>query len=389
MTDTIVRSEIPGVDDAEEMKKVVYLFGAGASHGSVEWSGSKTGILMKHLAQDISESIHKSVAGNLEYSSESIKRIINDAIDPKSDVEQVITFLEDSKSPEHHRLAEQLRNGFRKSLSNRLNEIEEELNFVPAELYAVLIDLHLIPEHKEKLTGIITLNYDNLIEHAICSLHGMAVDYGIHVGETVKNPDKSILLIKLHGSFDWSSEWPITISEDVESVIDPLWIPPGIQKAKGTYPFNLLWGKAHELLECDIFRIVGCNLSANDWDLISLLFRTKHGHKADGSFEIELIDKPRKAREIQNQFPYLKINTMIDIDGIGESIVSEMLDKPFGLRYEALDEEDQSNLIEQSDDRMENPFVYWLRLKAEQVAANVNSVETNRRHIVEFLNRSN
>ena len=387
MTDIKIRNEIPGVDDTDEVKKVVYLFGAGASHGSVGWSGSNTGILMTHLAQDISESIHKSVEGKLEYSNESLKRIINDAVDPESDVEQVITFLEDSNSPEHHRLAEQLRIGFRKSLSNRLSEIEEELDFVPAELYAVLIDLHLIPEHREHLTGIITLNYDNLIEHAICSLHGMAIDFGIHIGKPVKNPDNSVLLIKLHGSFDWFSEWPITISEDAESVIDPLWIPPGIQKAKGTYPFNLLWGKAHELLECDVFRVVGCNLSANDWDLISLLFRTKHGHKADCSYEIEVIDKPRKAREIQSQFPYLKINTMLDLDGIGESIVSEMLDKPLGLRYDALDEDDQSSLIEQTDDRMKNPFVYWLRLKAEQVAANVNSVETNRRHIAEFLER--
>ena len=296
---------ISGTHGRDDLK-VVYLFGAGASHGSARWSGSNTGILMYDLREDISNRIHEVVESTDEYRKDkALQQLISDVLDPDdSDIEQVITFLEESGRQSHNRLAADLRRVFRESLTAKLKHITDELSIVPSQLYAALIDLYQIPSFTETLGGFLTLNYDGLIEHAIHSQHGKIVDYGISLSESPANPDDSITLLKLHGSFDWLNEWPIRLHQPTEGS-DPLWIPPGIQKAKEAYPFNILWGRARELLECDVLRIVGCNLSANDWDLVSMLFRTKHGHSANRVFEIELIDSPRKALELQKRFPYL------------------------------------------------------------------------------------
>ena len=383
MNEEIYNEETCRVGVQEGMKKVVYLLGAGASHGSAKWSGSSTGILMSDLADDIAERFRKSINHKFRAQSGISDSLINEILDPESDVEQIITFLEESESPKLLRIAEQLRRDFRESLSSRLDLIANELTEIPAKLYAVLIDLHLIQGFSERLCGILTLNYDSLIEYAISSLHEMDIDYGIHT----KNPngihEDRILLLKLHGSFDWISDRPISIlNNDGDNDIDSLWIPPGIQKEKARYPFNLLWGKAQELLDCDVFRIVGCNLSANDWDLISMLFRSKHGHPKK-SCEIEFIDTPRRAREIQRKFPYLKISSLLDLNGIGQEMVLELMDR--NQTFNSLNETDQEILIRMTDNRIPNPFFYWLRLKAEQVNNELSSVRTERGYVSEFL----
>ena len=243
MTDVTLCDEIPVANTTNRIQRVVYLFGAGASHGSAMWSGSSTGILMDDLAEDISQRIRQSVKDRDEHKNNPLLGLINDVIDPQSDVEQIITFLEEFGTPEHNQLAEQLRTVFRESLSKRLEDIATELSLVPAELYAALIDLHLISNYQEKLSGILTLNYDSLIEYAIKSRHKMDIDYGIRVENSNGGGEDSILLLKLHGSFDWLNAWPITVLSNADTQQDPLWIPPGIQKAKAAYPFNLLWGK--------------------------------------------------------------------------------------------------------------------------------------------------
>ena len=375
----------PEAATADSTLKVVYLFGAGASHGSAKWSGSNTGLLMADLAEDITRRIHEFVKDKAEYQRDPLSRLINDILDTDSDVEQIITFLEESGTSDHNLLARQLRTIFRESLTKRLEDISEELSIVPANLYAALIDLHMISGFEERLGGFLTLNYDGLIEYAIHSLHGKEIDYGIHVANSTGPGGDSILLLKLHGSFDWHGGWPINVLSNADADNDPLWIPPGIQKAKAAYPFNLLWGKARELLECDVCRVVGCNLSANDWDLISMLFRTKYGHTENRVYEIELIDTPQRALEIQRRFPYLKIKSLLDLDGIGEAFVSEMLGIP-EQRFETLASRDQEHVLNEADRRIGNPFFYWLKLKAERVAVEVDSIVTNSGLIADFLN---
>src|SRR5207249_3124295 len=126
------------------------------------------------------------------------------------------------------------------------------------------------PRFNEELGGILTINYDEYIEQAIQSFQDQSVDFGIDVRGNERKRN-SIRLLKLHGSFGWEDAWPIVVKGGATKLC---WIPPGIQKARDRYPFDVLWGLAREMLDCDVLRIVGCRLSPNDWDLISLLFST-------------------------------------------------------------------------------------------------------------------
>jgi hypothetical protein len=70
------------------------------------------------------------------------------------------------------------------------------------------------------------------------------------------------------------------------------------------YPFNLLWGRAYELLDCDILRVIGCKLSQNDWGLISLLFNTQL--EAGNAYQIELICSHESGEKIRERNGFLR-----------------------------------------------------------------------------------
>ena len=178
----------------------------------------------------------------------------------------------------------------------------------------------------EKLSGILTLNYDDYIEAAITSVYDIAdsVDFGIAFHQ--RRSTRRITLLKLHGSFNWKDCWPVQLIADGDSA-EPLWIPPGIQKAKGGYPFNVLWGRAREMLQCDLLRVVGCRLSPNDWDLLSLLFTTRHASDLDAlPYVVEVIDSPGRAEELKRRYPFLDVRSILDITeyDIGRQLVGEM-----------------------------------------------------------------
>lgn len=149
-------------------------------------------------------------------------------------------------------------------------------------------------ERYETLLGILTLNYDDFIEKAAQQVFDWKdADLDFHKPRNSEQP----LLLKLHGSFFWKDEWPLLRCTDAK---DPLWIPSGIQKRKDHYPFNILWGIARNVLDCDILRIIGCRLGPNDWGLISLIFSTYHAnHNNREPYSIEIIDSPKHAFKLK------------------------------------------------------------------------------------------
>ena len=364
------------------MKKVVYLFGAGASQGTVSATGSSVRLLMRDLSEEINGKLHTLVMDKYSTST-PVTRFVNEVIDADIDVEQVITFLEESGSHTHRTLAGEFRTAFREVLQKRLDRVQDDLETRSAELYATLIDMHLIPDLDEELSGVLTLNYDDLFESAVKNLHNRTVDYGVGIGGAHRSPE-SITILKLHGSFGWTDQWPIGRSCAGGSTPTPLWIPPGVQKAKGHYPFNVLWGMARELLDCDILRIVGCKLSANDWDLVSMLFTTRHVHMEHGPYEIEVIDKPSVAKEIGTAFPYLHPKSLIELDdGVGARFIGEALDIAPKELIE-LSEQDQVRAARNVNDRVGNPFYQWLKLRAEILYERLESIETEKGFIERF-----
>ncbi len=357
-----------GQGTTEKTKRVVYLFGAGASHGCVKAVGSDRGILMQDLSDSLAKSVRKLVEDDYQ-EHKDLLTFVNEVIDPSADYEHVITFLDQSVSAVHRKLAGDLRKIFETVLREKLDLIADELGGPPVGLYEALLDMYKVPRLSEELAGIITINYDDYIERAAESAVGRAIDFGIGIRPKLPETD-SLRILKLHGSFGWKDAWPISR----EFCDTPLWIPPGIQKTKDRYPFNVLWGLAREMLDCEILRIVGCKLGANDWDLISLLFSTRNVNSSGRRYDVEVIDSPKHAIRLREAYPYLGIKSILEIAPIGKQLVSE-----FGggepREFESLSLADQGKVLDRAGSS-NNWFRLWLKQMAESIYTELGSVET-------------
>ena len=315
---------------AENLPKtnVVYLMGAGATHGNIQHVASPHGILMRDLKQPLADAIH-ALINRKKAKYGALLSLVNDFSDTEANIEHVITFLDQSPSAVHRSFANDLRLVFQKILQHRLDTIKRDIGDGRFSLYAALLDMHQIHECHEVIRGILTINYDEYIEDAFKAVYRRPVDYGIRLHGrcvTARIPT----LLKLHGSFGWTDTWPVSRARGGQSNT-PLWIPPGIHKAKEHYPFNVLWGLAREMLDCDVLRIIGCNLGATDWDLISMLFTTRHSKVEHYKpYIVEVIDSPEHAVELQQSYPYLDIRSILEIDymDIGRQLVAEMSEGP-------------------------------------------------------------
>jgi len=324
MTDNISQNSDhkPISSDApnEDKTRVSYLIGAGGSHASVNAKKCPHGILMNDLITDLARNIRNEIESKPIY--KPFWRLVNDMADPKNniDVEHLITFCEESPSALHNEFAKVVREAFHSVLEKRLNDIEKDIGHERFYLYERLFKMHKRNKN-EILRGILTLNYDDFIEEAakrVESWEDADLDF-CRTGET-----RDIRFLKLHGSFFWNRGWPLQRRTGIE---DTLWIPPGIQKRKDRYPFNILWGMARDVLDCDVLRVIGCRLGANDWDLISLIFSTQHTSLAGSNpYTIEIIDSLKHANKLKKDYPYLDIKSLVEIEtyDIGRDIENDL-----------------------------------------------------------------
>ena len=362
-------------------KKVVYLLGAGATHANVTAVGTQR-ILTRDLLDDIALRC-REVYEQKYRSHPSIRRLVNQNL-PDSDIEQVITFLDESASAVHRRFADDIRIVFEEVLRERLELIRNENDMqAPVGLYAAPLDMYTVRDYPEVLGGILTTNYDDYIEDAARIVFGEgtrdAVDLGVYVAG-FESQGKVVTLVKLHGSFGWQHSWPI--QRDISN--QALWIPPGIQKLKGGYPFNMLWGRARELLNCDILRVIGCRLGSNDWDLISLLFTTRHARLDGEPYTIEVIDSPEHTRHLQNEFPYLEVQSLFDLDPVGERIVGELSGVGAPIPLSSLTS-GQRNTLDEAVQKGRNWFLVWLKHMAEHLFIETGSTDTNSGELTKLL----
>ena len=341
-------------------KKVVYLIGAGASHGCVKYLGSTCGILMEDLKVPLTNKVCELFESDKEKYG-TLEKLIHDVINAEStDLEQIITFLEECPSSVHKQLAGDLKRTFEKVLRNELSTIKDEIGDNRFSLYAALLDMYQVEKCPEELQAILTLNYDEFIEDAASSIDH-PIDFGIRLQGTNVS-EKSLKLLKLHGSFGWKDAWPIHRVDNGNEA--PVWIPPGILKGKQRYPFNILWGLARDLLDCDVLRIIGCRLSPNDWDLISLLFTTRYVHTSRvPSFEIQVIDSPCRALKLKQTYPYLDIRSILEIKieklEIGNQLVGRFTEGP-PQAFASLTPEEQKKLYDDIGTE-KNWFHIWLQ----------------------------
>ena len=125
---------------------------------------------------------------------------------------------------------------------------------------------------------------------------------------------------------------------------------------------------------CDVLRIVGCRLTPNDWDLIALIFTTRHTHRDRTPYTVEVIDSPLHAERVQKSFPYFEVRSILEIDHIGSHLVSELIDgepRPFTTLTE---EEKNHAMMRAGTDK--NWFRLWLKQMAEFLYLELGSVQT-------------
>lgn len=363
-------------------QRVVYLLGAGATQGAVEFAGSLERLVMPGLIGRLLERMREEYVEGFQ-DHPGITHLVNDVVDDNTDFEHLLTFLEDVPSHRYQEFARRLKTVFSTVLRTALDNVRRELGDQHSELYAVLVDMHQVGGSSESLGGFLTLNYDSFLEHAVQKSLGRSVDYGVLVqsAEVVGDP---IRVLKLHGSFSWRHTSPIEVGAEAGP---GLWIAPGIRKVKADYPFNAIWGVARELLDCDVLRIIGCNLGPNDWDLVSLLFTTMHGRESVPPYDVEVVGWPTTASRIGEAFPYLSIRSLLEIPEIGAQVIGELLGRE-PVDFSGLDESDQARAIEYADSKIANPFEHWLRLKGELMLRDLPTIETDHGLFKKFVEAS-
>lgn len=140
-------------------------------------------------------------------------------------------------------------------------------------------------------------------------------------------------------------------------------------------PSTSCGGLAREVLSCDVLRIIGCRLDGNDWDLVSLLFNSLHDRTEYRPFRVEVIDSPQQAIALQQRFPYLGAQSLLEIDGIGPQMVAEVLGgEPRGA--DQLTASEQRRLRD-GDFEGKNWFGLWLEKKAGALFLDLGSIETD------------
>lgn len=315
-------------------KKVAYLFGAGATHAEIQNIDPTNGRFLSEkglLISNVSKRVMKIAQNDLKF----IKGVEEVTYrEGPVNIELLISLFETNRIPDAGSKVAHLKDLVKQDITKILTT-KRKKDFY---LHKALFELHKLIPNKEKLLGVISLNYDDVLDEAYKVTHNNRKPNYAHTAENT-NPGNDFPLLKLHGSFNWRKIETYGKKKDIEI------IPLGINKNYLAPPYNFIWGRAFEILaQCDILRIIGCSLNQNDLGLIDLLFKA---HLARNKFfEIQIIDLPETGKQIKSSYGFFK------------GIVSiEEVERP---------------LIPLDDIQMQvaNPFKIWLKAKAEKMLSN-------------------
>ena len=311
-------------------KRIVYLLGAGATHAEImnlEQSPDEVyrvnfGLLISDVSKRVMIKAHRNRKPwflKQENIIASKKGSFN--------IELYISLLESNQAPDE--IITYLKTLVESDIERVLSEDRKSRCF----LHKALLELHALINTDEQLLGLISVNYDILLDEAFKEVTGNDPEY-CHTSEHPKQEP----ILKLHGSFNWKN---IPIYGKIVTI--PI-IPLGINKNYLIPPYNFIWGRAYELLtQCDILRVIGCSLNQSDVGLIDLLFKV-HNQKRE-SFEIQIVDfQPKNGHhQIKNNYGFFP--NIVDPRAIEGTLISDELS---------------------SDDPNCNPFKIWLAAKARR-----------------------
>lgn len=280
-----------------QLKKIVYLFGAGATNAEISYIDLETDPNLVGLCMaDVTKRVIHKTKGIPAFSP--IEMFLK--TDQDGNIELLISLLEKNSHDFKggtETIIRELKDLVKQDIEDKLTD-ERLKQFL---LHRGLLELHKKSTDKEILHGIISLNYDKVLDEAYEEIISKP-DYGF---SSERKDDKGIPLLKLHGSFYWNE------IEILGKIRDVSIIPLGATKNYLRLPYNFIWGRALEILtECDILRVIGCSLSPNDAHLVDLLFKA-HVLRQE-PFEIQIISSPTTGDNIKGAYPFLEKIVPID-----------------------------------------------------------------------------
>ncbi len=284
-------------------KKVVYLFGAGATHAELknlepDLLDEKRGLLISNVSSRVIEKARR----NRKY-RENVTAVSGTA--GSLNIELLISLIENSKIHEWADKTAFLKKLVEKDIKIILTASQTKRFY----LHKTLFELH---EHrrtkkKEELIGLISLNYDDVLDRAYRAILRTDPNYCLSLEENTLSSKRNIPLLKLHGSFNWESQKIYGKSRTIEI------IPLGSSKSYLHVPYSFIWNRALDILiRCDSLRVIGCSLSPNDTHLIDLLFKA-HLERSR-AIDIEIIDQNEAGKRIKGNYGFFpSIKTLSEL----------------------------------------------------------------------------
>lgn len=287
-----------------EKKKIVYLFGAGATHAELtnlnpDLLPEKKGLLIG----DVSSRIIEKARRNKKYLTDVA---MVSGTGGSLNIELLISLIENSKICDWAYKTSYLKKLVEKDIKGILT-VSRTNRFY---LHKALLEFH---EHektmtKEDVIGHVSLNYDDVLDHAYMTMLGKMPNYCFSL-EADAPTSQNVPLLKLHGSFNWKKQKIRGKTRKIEI------IPLGASKSYIHAPYGFIWNRALEILiKCDTLRVIGCSLNPNDVHLIDLLFKA-HLEKTE-AFDIEIVDFVKTGDEVRKNYGFFpKIKTWLQLEG--------------------------------------------------------------------------
>jgi hypothetical protein len=313
------------------IKNIVYLFGAGATHAEILnlKDSQDTKFLSENslLISNVSKRVMKKAQSNPVFKKD-VQEVTNRS--GPVNIELLISLIESNRILDADKKARYLKKLVQKDITKVLSKWRRKF-----WLHKALLEFHSRVK-EEKVLGIISLNYDDILDQAYRTIHGSTPNY-CHTSEL----GNGFPCLKLHGSFNWTHVKTYGKARIVSI------IPLGINKNYLIPPYNFIWSRALEVLsQCDILRIVGCSLSQNDFGLVDLLFKAHL--ERDRHLEIQIINSQEEAERIKYDYGFFPgIVTPKDIE---QSLIPEDLS---GVEPD-----------------VNNPFKIWLKAKTLRMLEN-------------------
>lgn len=324
------------------LKKIAYLIGAGATHAEIynleedptENYLQKNGLLIS----DVSKRVMKEAQD-----VRGFKKNVELVTSPEGslNIELLISLFASNQIPNSDYKVNRLKKLVQGDILKRLSPSRKKKFY----LHKALLELHKLIDDRENLSGIISLNYDDILDEAY-----KACQMDINYCYTSKDGERNCSpLLKLHGSFNWIRKKIYGRAKTISI------IPLGLNKNYLVPPYSFIWNRAFEILVlCDTLRVIGCSLNQNDLGLIDLLFKA-HLERAS-CFEIEIIDFQKQGDQIKNNYGFFpKIIKPKDIE---DSLIAD----PQIL----------------SEDCAGNPFKIWLKAKAEKMLSSDQEIRNTK-----------